>query len=203
MSLSVGSSVLAWHQALCGQGCHSWVWKLEQSRVKPSFHHSSCMVILTHLLSGDPYPLTLRPGCLLFYFICLFSRWNLQCELQNRNQLWLWSPLWVPFPPPVSQSAEEKRNLSGPCRKWEKLVLAESVHDSFSAEKLESLVPAGVICYHNMPEMFPCILRGFLLLGCVKWKTWRYLLQWHRNCAGLHFLTFTVYAMDYAFVLYE
>lgn len=45
-----------------------------------------------------------------------------------------------------SQSAEEKRKLSDPCRKREKLVLAESVRDNLSAVKFESLVPAGVIC---------------------------------------------------------
>lgn len=45
-----------------------------------------------------------------------------------------------------SQAAEEKQKLSGPCRKREKLVLAESVRDNLSAVKFESLVPAGVIC---------------------------------------------------------
>lgn len=43
-------------------------------------------------------------------------------------------------------AAEEKQKLSGPCRKREKLVLAESVCDNLSAVELESRVPAGVIC---------------------------------------------------------
>lgn len=43
-------------------------------------------------------------------------------------------------------AAEEKQKLSGPCRKREKLVLAESVCDNLSAVELESHVRAGVIC---------------------------------------------------------
>lgn len=71
-----------------------WCWKLEQSvitQLQPCFMHRDC------------YPVALTLGCFSFFFLsfCYFFRWNLRRELQNTKQLWLWLPLWVPFPPPV------------------------------------------------------------------------------------------------------
>lgn len=60
----------------------------------------------------------LLPRCsdtrLLFFFffflafLIFFFLWNLKCELQNTKQLWLWLPLWVPFPPPVVTGSQGK-----------------------------------------------------------------------------------------------
>lgn len=96
----------------------------------------------------------LLPCCsdtrLLFFLFVLFSyfflKWNLRRELQNTKQLWLWLPLWVPFPPPVVTGSRGKAKAVRSLQKKEKLVLAESAWDNLSAVKFESLVPAGVMC---------------------------------------------------------
>lgn len=67
--------------------------------------------------SATSHAQRLLPCCsdtrLLFFFpfFLLFFRWNLRRELQNTKQLWLWLPLWVPFPPPVVTGSRGKAKV--------------------------------------------------------------------------------------------
>lgn len=67
--------------------------------------------------SATSHAQRLLPCCsdtrLLFFFpfFLLFFRWNLWRELQNTKQLWLWLPLWVPFPPPVVTGSRGKAKV--------------------------------------------------------------------------------------------